>query len=343
MGEQMEVDIAKENGSNEVELTETENELYDRQIRLWGLESQKRLRTAKVLISGLSGVGAEVTKNIILSGVNSVKLNDDKIVTEEDFCSQFLVSRSALGTNRAEASIERAKALNPMVEISAEIEPLSKKDVVFFEAFDVIVVIGANNEELVRIDKICREKNIKFFAGDVWGTFGFCFADLQHHQFVEDTVKHKVISKPHEKIKTELVTSTVQRELNFPGYEEVLKFDTNCTTFQKKLKRTGPAFILLRILQKFRETHKRDPCYKSREDDKKKLEKIRSEITKDTTVPNEYFEHVFSQISPAAAVVGGVLSQEIIKVVTKKEAPNCNVFLFDPETCCGFIETIGVN
>jgi len=25
-----------------VELTEAENELYDRQIRLWGLESQKR-------------------------------------------------------------------------------------------------------------------------------------------------------------------------------------------------------------------------------------------------------------------------------------------------------------
>lgn len=26
----------------DVELTEAENELYDRQIRLWGLESQKR-------------------------------------------------------------------------------------------------------------------------------------------------------------------------------------------------------------------------------------------------------------------------------------------------------------
>ncbi|XP_023305559.2 SUMO-activating enzyme subunit 1 [Lucilia cuprina] len=341
MGEQMEVDTTKENGNTEVELTETENELYDRQIRLWGLESQKRLRTAKVLISGLGGIGAEATKNIILSGVHSVKLNDDKIVTEEDFCSQFLAPRSSLGANRAEASIERAKALNPMVEISADTEPLNKKDETYFEAFDVVVVIGATNEELVRIDNICRKKGIKFFAGDVWGTFGFCFADLQQHQFVEDTVKHKVISKPHEKTKTELVTTTVQRELNFPAFEETLKFDINCATFQRKLKRTGPGFILLRILQKFRETHKRDPCYKSREEDKKELENIRNEITTDVVVPNEYFEHVFSQISPAAAVVGGVLSQEIIKVVTKKEAPNCNVFLFDPETCCGFIETIG--
>lgn len=183
--EEMEVEITKESGKEEVELTETENELYDRQIRLWGLESQKRLRTAKVLISGLSGVGAEVTKNIILSGVNSVTLNDDKILTEEDFCSQFLAPRSSLCTNRAEASIDRAKALNPMVEISADTETLNKKGSDFFKQFDVVVVIGANNDELVRIDNICRENEIKFFAGDVWGTFGFCFADLQNHSFVE--------------------------------------------------------------------------------------------------------------------------------------------------------------
>lgn len=107
------------------------------------------------------------------------------------------------------------------------------------------------------------------------------------------------------------------------------------------MKRTGPGFILLRILQQFRETHKRDPSYKSREEDIKELENMRNLITKDSILPNEYFEYVFSQISPAAAVVGGVLSQEIIKVVTKKEAPNCNVFLFDPEICCGYIETIG--
>lgn len=181
----MEIDSTKANGNNEVELTETENELYDRQIRLWGLESQKRLRTAKVLISGLSGIGAEITKNIILSGVHAVVLNDYKTVVEDDFCSQFLVPRSSLGSNRAVASIERARALNPMVEISADQEPLCKKDAKFFAGFDVVVVIGANNSEIIRIDQICREKNIKFFAGDVWGTFGFCFADLQQHKFVE--------------------------------------------------------------------------------------------------------------------------------------------------------------
>ena len=140
-----------------------------------------------------------------------------------------------------------------------------------------------------------------------------------------------------------MVTTTVQRELNFPPYEAVLKFDVTSPNFQKKLKRTGPGFCLLQILQKFRSINMRDPSYKSRKEDQKELERISSELSANVAVPQEYFEHVFSQISPSAAVIVGVLAQEIIKVVTKKEAPNCNIFIFDPETCCGFIETVGIN
>ncbi|XP_055838375.1 SUMO-activating enzyme subunit 1 [Episyrphus balteatus] len=336
----MGVEIEKVGDTTTVELTEAENELYDRQIRLWGLESQKRLRTAKVLISGLNGIGAEVTKNIILSGVNSVKLHDDKVVTEEDFCSQFLASRDSLGVNRATASIERARHLNPMVEISIDTEPLEKKNEVFFSQFDVVVIIGSPEAEIIRIDNICRKKNIKFFCGDVWGMFGYCCADLQKHSFLQDVVKHKIISEPNQKVKTEIVTTAVQQELEFPPLQEVFDFDYNLPEFQRSLKRKGPAFLVLRILQKFREVFKRDPSYQTREEDIIELTKIRDELSNENIVPLSCFSNVFSQISPTAAVVGGVLAQEVIKVISKKEAPLCNVFLFDPETCCGFIENI---
>lgn len=93
--------------------------------------------------------------------------------------------RAAIGKNRAEASIERARSLNPMVEISADTDSLSTKEADYFAKFDVAVVIGASNSELLRVNNICRENNVKFFAGDVWGMFGYCFADLQEHSFVE--------------------------------------------------------------------------------------------------------------------------------------------------------------
>lgn len=41
-------------------MKENEETLYDRQIRLWGFEAQKRMMNAKVLLCGLHGYSAEV-------------------------------------------------------------------------------------------------------------------------------------------------------------------------------------------------------------------------------------------------------------------------------------------
>lgn len=48
------------------------DDVYDRQIRLWGAEAQKRMSTARVLYIHLSGVSCEILKNLILAGVAAV-------------------------------------------------------------------------------------------------------------------------------------------------------------------------------------------------------------------------------------------------------------------------------
>ena len=101
-------------------ITEQEAELYDRQIRLWGLDAQKRLRSAKICVLGVSGLGAEITKNLVLSGINSMDLVDDAKVGDMDATSQFLAPRDQLGQNRAEASLQRLQQLNPMVSETRE-------------------------------------------------------------------------------------------------------------------------------------------------------------------------------------------------------------------------------
>lgn len=168
-----------------IELSEAETELYDRQIRLWGLESQKRIRTARILIGGLNGLGAEVAKNIILSGVKSITLLDHQQVTKDDFCSQFLVPHQSVGLNRAEASLIRAQALNPMVEIIIDKDNVNEKPDEFFYRFDVVILIEAPTATLVRVNNACRLNGVKFFSGDVWGMHGYSFVDLQEHEFAE--------------------------------------------------------------------------------------------------------------------------------------------------------------
>ncbi|CAM9193803.1 unnamed protein product, partial [Heterosigma akashiwo] len=41
--------------------------LYSRQLYVLGKDAQQRISTSKVLISGLSGLGAEIAKNLILA------------------------------------------------------------------------------------------------------------------------------------------------------------------------------------------------------------------------------------------------------------------------------------
>lgn len=128
----------------------------------------------------------------------------------------------------------------------------------------------------------------------------------------------------------------------FPPLQDVVEFDYTASYFSRKFKRTGPSYVVAKILQKFRDTYKRDPHPSTRNEDIEKLLTIRNEIG-NGLVPDTAFVHVFGQVSPAAAIVGGEISQEVIKAVSQKEAPHLNVFLFDPVKCCGFIEPIATN
>ena len=51
----------------------------------------ERMAKSSVLISGMKGLGIEVAKNVILSGVKSVTLHDTEEVTTADLGAQFFL------------------------------------------------------------------------------------------------------------------------------------------------------------------------------------------------------------------------------------------------------------
>lgn len=53
----------------------------------------------KVLLIGMQGVGAEIAKNLILSGINSITLKDHTDVSILDRCSQFLIPHDSQERN----------------------------------------------------------------------------------------------------------------------------------------------------------------------------------------------------------------------------------------------------
>lgn len=60
-----------------------------------------------------------MAKNVILAGVRSVTLHDDRPATLEDLSSQFCLGPEAAekGEARARASVDHLRELNPYVDV----------------------------------------------------------------------------------------------------------------------------------------------------------------------------------------------------------------------------------
>jgi len=353
-GHQLAVD-AKDKTDKEVAMSEEEAALYDRQIRLWGVSAQKKLRTANVLMAGVNGVGSEAVKNIVLSGVKGITLLDDQMVDSSDTLSNLFTKRR-IGQNRAQVSKELVQSLNPNVAVNCDNTSLKDKDVDYFRAYDVVIVANHDKQTMIKVNRICNELNIKFFATAIWGSFGFTFTDLgsDHSYFAEEEVKAEDVTitvTDYEPIKKkakleEQTKQIVQKKISYTPLETALAVKAGKAGYGLT-KRTSSTFIITHIILEFCDKHSRYPSIDSRDEDIKELEKLQKEVIERLGVDDNIIKHkdwhkeVFGQLSPVSAIVGGVLGQDVIRAVSQKDSPIRNFFLFDGILCNGSIESIG--
>ncbi|XP_053329216.1 SUMO-activating enzyme subunit 1 [Spea bombifrons] len=337
----------------EAVISEEEAAQYDRQIRLWGLEAQKRLRTSRVLLVGMRGLGAEVAKNLILSGVKGLTVLDHQQVSPEDSRAQFLIPSGSLGRNRAEASLERAQNLNPMVDVKVDAENIEEKPADFFTQFDAVCLTCCSRDLLVKVNQICRKHGIKFFAGDVFGYHGYMFADLGEHEFVEEKTKVAKASPEAEdgpeakKSKMDSTETTlVKKKVQFCQLRDALEIEWSGERARAALKRTPADFFLFHVIMKFRTDKGRDPLPSSYQEDSELLLQIRNDLLESLGVSpdllaDDFASYCFSEMAPVCAVVGGVLGQEVVKALSQRDAPHNNFFFFDGIRSNGIVDCLG--
>ncbi|KAJ7998689.1 hypothetical protein DPEC_G00207480 [Dallia pectoralis] len=148
---------------------------YSRQLYVLGHEAMRRMATADVLIAGMRGLGVEIAKNVILSGVKSVTVQDEGLAQWTDFSSQFFLQESNLGENRALSSQPQLSALNPHVRVSAHTGPVNEK---LLQQFQVVVLTDSSLEDQKCFGTFCHSHGIKFIVADTKGLCGQLFCDF---------------------------------------------------------------------------------------------------------------------------------------------------------------------
>nr|XP_018908645.1 PREDICTED: ubiquitin-like modifier-activating enzyme 1 [Bemisia tabaci] len=179
-----------QNGSDRPQ-TDIDEGLYSRQLYVLGHDAMRRMQSSDVLISGLSGLGVEIAKNVILGGVKSVTLHDQSKCELSDLSSQFYLSESSVGQNRAEASIQQLGELNSYVPLKSYTGPLTED---FIKGFRVVVLTNSSREEQLRISEITHAANIALIIADTRGLFAQVFCDFGTEFTVVDTTGENPVS-----------------------------------------------------------------------------------------------------------------------------------------------------
>lgn len=195
------------------DFTDKEAEIYDRQIRLWGVDGQRRLRAARVLVSGLRATGAEIVKNIVLAGTNVV-IHDTASVEEADLGAQFFLRAADVGHNvrgpasststprlagpaqplptaisprrylqRATASLPRVQELNPLVEAVAVEKPVAEFSDDEWRAVRLVVLCDYSPAEQVAVADRLHALGVPVLTTSAHGFWATFFVDFGRHEY----------------------------------------------------------------------------------------------------------------------------------------------------------------
>lgn len=165
--------------------------LYSRQLYVLGHDAMRRMASSDVLISGLGGLGVEVAKNVILGGVKSVTLHDEKTATINDLSSQFFLTEDDIGKNRAETICKKLSELNNYVPTRSHTGTLDED---FIKRFRVVVLTSSSRSEQLRISEITHANDIALIIADTRGLFAQVFCDFGKNFTVVDTNGEPVVS-----------------------------------------------------------------------------------------------------------------------------------------------------
>jgi len=158
-------------------LTSEELRRYARHLAIpdFGLESQQKLKAARVLVVGAGGLGSPLLLYLAAAGVGHIGIVDFDTVDESNLQRQVLYDVQHLGQPKAQQAKKRLQALNPHLHITVHETQLTSENAETILANYEIVADGTDNfptrylvnDACVLFDKINVYASIFRFEGQV--------------------------------------------------------------------------------------------------------------------------------------------------------------------------------
>ncbi|XXH04859.1 hypothetical protein Hte_011281 [Hypoxylon texense] len=326
--------------------------LYDRQLRLWGMEAQQKIQSANIVLITMKALANEIAKNLVLAGIGSLTVVDDQVVTEADLGAQFFLTEEDIGQNRAQAAASRIQKLNPRVRVIADSGSIMTKGASFFRDFDIVIATDLSPTLLAFINTATRLHNRQFYAAGTYGLYGYIFCDLIEHDYVLQREKPNVPTSLGPETRTRSIIKVENQKEGGKSIEKVQKRELYSTwdlasdtsilppeylKSKRRLKAVTPALSCLRALWAFQQLNgDRFPGHNQQD-----LQAFTRSATHNhqlLSLPSEtlrseflrsFLQNVGCEIAPVTAILGGQLAQDVINVRGQRQQPIQNMVVFD--------------
>ncbi|KAK8812492.1 hypothetical protein WA158_007725 [Blastocystis sp. Blastoise] len=293
-------------------LNQKEFDQYDRQIRIWGAQTQKKIIESSVLICNCTLLNIEIAKNLVLAGVQ-LTIQDDKNVTKDDIQEQYALTESDLGKPRSECICQYLQQLNQSIQIHSMTKSIYELNNDDIKQFNVLCIGNINLYKLNSIYCLCESNNCPLFITEQYSGINFIIS----FQYTIQWLKKIGNSQSY-------ITTT------FPSLSSFLLLSP-VTILQQQPKSLLWYFKLLQ-----------DNEYLSiNENIEEEIVSICKQSNIDIQTFNTY-KSLFSSSSfiPVAAITAGIGSQYIIRYISKEDEPLYNCFEFDCINMNGKISTL---
>lgn len=129
------------------ELTQAELLRYSRHLLIpeVGLEGQRKLKKASVLVVGSGGLGSPVALYLAAAGIGRIGIVDYDVVDNSNLHRQIIHSTEGIGTLKVESARQRLVSLNPTIQVDTFDEVLTAENAERIAADYAILVDGTDN------------------------------------------------------------------------------------------------------------------------------------------------------------------------------------------------------
>jgi len=159
----------------ELELAKEEIERYDRQliIKGWGVEGQKRLKTSRIAVVGIGGLGSPAAIYLAVAGVGELVLIDKDVVELSNLNRQILHWDQDIGLLKVESAKKKIRKLNQNVKVETIRETISRDNIMrFIRGVDVVIDALDNFRTRYILNEACVKLNIPLVHAGVYSFTG---------------------------------------------------------------------------------------------------------------------------------------------------------------------------